>query len=224
MKASNQDPGADRADAGHAVLIDRSLADTEVNSVALTTEEEGIAMLIGAHEDFLVIAGLAGASRDMAAMTGDAGHLFTMAGTMGAACMTGFGLALARPERQVLVVTGDAELLMNLGSLATIAAHNPPNLSILCVDNGRFGETGYQRSHTSFGTDLEAIAAGAGITATRTVESEGDVEAASKLLRERNGTCFVLLRVAPIDPPGVKRLLDPAACRLRFRRALLGHP
>ena len=74
---------------------------------------------------------------------------------MGAACMMGFGLALARPDKHVLVVTGDGELLMNLGSLANIAVFNPSNLSIVCVDNGHYGETGYQKSHTSLGVDLE---------------------------------------------------------------------
>ncbi|NIR58575.1 MAG: thiamine pyrophosphate-binding protein, partial [Gammaproteobacteria bacterium] len=107
--------------------------------------------------------------KDVAALTEDGAHVFTMAGAMGAAAMTGFGLALSQPERRVLVVTGDGELLMNVGALATIAVENPPNLSILCVDNGHYGETGYQRSHTSLGVDLERMAAGAGIKATRTV-------------------------------------------------------
>ncbi len=81
-----------------------------------------------------------------------------MAGAMGGACMIGLGLALARPDKRVLVVTGDGELLMNVGALATIAVINPPNLAILCVDNGHYGETGYQKSHTSLGVDLEKIA------------------------------------------------------------------
>ena len=80
--------------------------------------------------------------------------------------MMGLGLALARPDKRVLVVTGDGELLMNLGALATIAVINPPNLAILCVDNGHYGETGWQKSHTSLGVDLEKIAIGAGIKRT----------------------------------------------------------
>src|SRR6266496_5970264 len=92
-----------------------------------------------------------------------------MAGAMGGACMIGLGLALARPDKRVLVATGDGELLMNLGALATIAILNPANLAIVCVDNGHYGETGYQKSHTSLGVDLEKIAAGSGIRRTRTV-------------------------------------------------------
>src|SRR5712691_5090934 len=127
---------------------------------------QAVPALIGRHEDFLIVTGLAGAAKDVAALTADGAHTFTMAGAMGAACMMGLGLALARPERRVLVVTGDGELLMNVGALATIAVMNPPNLAIVCVDNGHYGETGYQKSHTSLGVDLEKIAAGAGIKLT----------------------------------------------------------
>ena len=74
---------------------------------------------------------------------------------MGAAVTMALGLALAQPKRRVLCVTGDGELLMNLGSLATVAVMNPPNLTIVCVDNGHYGETGYQKSHTSLGVDLD---------------------------------------------------------------------
>src|SRR5271166_6675607 len=144
-----------------------------------------------------------------------------MAGAMGGACMIGLGLALARPDRRVVVVTGDGELLMNVGALATIAVLNPPNLSILCVDNGHYGETGYQKSHTSICVDLEKMAIGAGIKATRTISSEAEIADGARLLREGNGTAFVLLRVKPTDPPSYKRNLDPAFFHDRFRTALL---
>ena len=178
--------------------------------------------LIGEHRDFLIVAGLAGAARDLAALTGDAEHLYTMAGAMGGATMIGMGLALARPGRPVLVVTGDGELLMNLGALATVAVHDPPNLSIVCVDNGRYGETGYQRSHTALGVDLRAVAEGAGIASTRVVTHEAQMTEARAMLRDGSGTSFVVLKVLPTQPPVYRRLLDPAACRLRFRAALLG--
>ena len=176
--------------------------------------------IVGRHEDFLIVTGLAGTSKELGHLTKDGDHLFSMAGAMGAACMVGLGLALARPERKVLVATGDGELLMNVGALATIAVHNPPNLSILCVDNGHYGETGYQLSHTSLGVDLERIAQGAGIKATRTVESEQQIAEGARVLRESNATSFVLLRVKPTDPPSYKRDMNAAACRVRFRRAL----
>jgi len=184
--------------------------------------QDAVPALIGRHEDFLIVGGLAGTSRDVAALTADGANTYTMAGAMGGACMIGLGLALARPDRRVLVVTGDGELLMNVGALATISVMNPPNLAIICVDNGHYGETGYQKSHTSLGVDLDKIAAGSGIKVTRTISVEQELPDASRLLREGNGTVFVLLRVKPTDPPAFKRNMDPAICRVRFRTALLG--
>jgi thiamine pyrophosphate-dependent acetolactate synthase large subunit-like protein len=183
---------------------------------------EAVPALIGRHEDFLIVTGLAGTACDVAALTRDGAHTYTMVGAMGGACMIGLGLALARRDRRVLVVTGDGELLMNVGALATIAVMNPPNLAIVCVDNGHYGETGYQQSHTSLGVDLEKIAAGAGIKLTRTIEDAADLSAGARLIREANATAFVLLRVKPTEPPSFKRVMDPAFCRDRFRAALLG--
>jgi thiamine pyrophosphate-dependent acetolactate synthase large subunit-like protein len=182
---------------------------------------DAVPALIGRHEDFLIVSGLAGTSRDVAALTQDGAHTYTMAGAMGGACMIGLGLALARPDKRVLVVTGDGELLMNIGALSTIAVLNPANLAIICVDNGHYGETGYQKSHTSLGVDLEKIAVGSGIKATRTIGAEEEVAHGARLLRQGNGTAFVVLRVKPTDPPAFKRNMDPSACRNRFRGALL---
>ena len=182
---------------------------------------EAVPRLVGRHEDFLVVAGLAGTARDLTYLSGDAPHVFALAGAMGAATTMGLGLALARPERRVLVVTGDGELLMNVGSLATAAVINPPNLAIVCVDNGHYGETGYQKSHTSLGVDLEQMAIGAGIRTTRTIRREEEIPEASRLIREGNGTSFVLMRVRPNESPPHKRDLDPTSEKLRFRGAVL---
>jgi thiamine pyrophosphate-dependent acetolactate synthase large subunit-like protein len=183
---------------------------------------DAVPAVIGRHQDFLFVTGLAGTARDIAALTGDGAHIYTMAGAMGGACMIGLGLALARPDKRVLVATGDGELLMNIGALATIAVVNPVNLAVLVVDNGHYGETGYQKSHTSLGVDLERIAAGSGIKRTCTVTTESELSGGSRLLREGNGTAFVVLKVRPDDPPPFKRNMDPAACRVRFRDALNG--
>src|SRR5712691_11298746 len=166
---------------------------------------EAMPALIGRHEDFLFVTGLVGTARDIAALTRDGAHIYTMAGAMGGAAMIGLGLALARPDKRVLVATGDGELLMNVGALATIAVMNPPNLSILCVDNGHYGETGYQKSHTSLGVDLEKMAIGAGIKRTKTVAAKQDIADGARLLREGNGTSFVLLSVAPTEPADFPR-------------------
>ena len=183
---------------------------------------QAVPALVGRHEDFLIVTGLAGTAKDVAALTNDGPHTYALAGAMGGAAMIGLGLGLARRDRRVLVLTGDGELLMNVGALATIAVMNPPNLSIVCVDNGHYGETGYQQSHTSLGVDLEKIAAGAGIKLTRTIEDGADLAAGASLIREANAAAFVLLRVKPSEPPSFKRVMDPALCRDRFRAALLG--
>jgi len=193
---------------------------TERRAVPLDRKEI-VPRLIGDPNDFLFVAGLAGTAKDLAYLTQDGDNLYALAGAMGAAAMMGLGLALAQPKRQVLVATGDGELLMNVGALATIGVINPPNLSILCVDNGHYGETGYQLSHTSLGVNLEQIAVGAGIKTTRTVSTESDIKPAARLLRQSNGASFVLLKVAPTDPEKYKRDMRPAAVRHRFRRALL---
>jgi thiamine pyrophosphate-dependent acetolactate synthase large subunit-like protein len=180
--------------------------------------------LIGHHKDFLIVTGLAGAVYEIAALTHHADYFYGLGGAMGAATMMGLGLALAQPKRRVLVVTGDGDLLMSLGSLATIATINPPNLSILCVDNGHYGETGYQESHTAKGVDLEAIAKGAGIKLTHGVFTDADVTEGARLLRAGGDTSFVLVSVKPIDGPKGKLNLDGAMCRTIFRSALLGAP
>jgi phosphonopyruvate decarboxylase len=118
------------------------------------------------------------------------------------------------------VVTGDGELLMNVGALATIAVMNPPNLSIVCVDNGHYGETGWQKSHTSLGVDLEKIAGGCGIKHTHTVSTQTEIEKGARMLRGSNGSSFVVVRVKPTEPPPFKRNFDASFCRDRFRTAL----
>jgi thiamine pyrophosphate-dependent acetolactate synthase large subunit-like protein len=203
------------------MLSEEQLAAAEKAGFVLD-RRQAVPALLGRHEDFLIVTGLAGTARDIAALTRDGGHTYTMAGAMGGACMIALGLALARPDKRVLAVTGDGELLMNVGALATIGILDPPNLAIVCVDNGHYGETGWQQSHTSLGVDLERIAAGSGIKRTCTIAEEAEIANGSRLLREGNGTAFVLLRVKPTDPPSFKRNMDPAACRHRFRAALLG--
>jgi phosphonopyruvate decarboxylase len=183
---------------------------------------EAVPALIGNHKDFLLVAGLAGTAKDLASLTQDGPNYFGLAGAMGAAVSIGLGLALAQPDKRVLVAAGDGELLMNVGALATVGILNPPNLSILCVDNGHYGETGYQKSHTSLGVDLEQMAIGAGIKSTCTIDKAEGIAAGSRMLRESNGSSFVLLRVKPEDPPKFKRNMDIGASRVRFRLNLLG--
>lgn len=178
--------------------------------------------LVGDPQDFLIIAGLGGTARDTAQICGPYQNFYAFAGVMGGATMTGLGLALAQPKKRVLIITGDGDLLMNLGSLATVAVMNPPNLSILCVDNAHYWETGRQKTHTALGVDLAAIAAGAGIKKVRTVLKQSEIPDAASLLRQKQGVAFVLLKVKPTDPPKIRRSHDAAWTKHRFRQELLG--
>src|SRR5271166_2605766 len=199
---------------------DMKSAEPTATASFVLERSEAVPVLIGRHQDFLIITGLGGTASDVGAAAGDGAHVYSLAGAMGAACMMGLGLALARPDMRVLVVTGDGELLMNIGALASIAVVDPANLAILCVDNGHYGETGWQKSHTSLGVDLEKIAIGCGIKHTRTVAAAADIAGGARLLREGNGTSFVCLRVKPTEPPAFKRNFDASFLRDRFRAAL----
>ncbi len=121
-----------------------------------------VARLLARRGDTLVVTGLGAPTYDVAA-AGNSPKNFYLWGAMGGAAMVGLGLALARPASPVLVVTGDGEMLMGLGSLATIAVQAPKNLTVVVLDNGLYGETGGQPSHTAHGTDLAATARAAGI-------------------------------------------------------------
>ena len=180
---------------------------------------QAVPALIERPQDYLIVAGLAGTAQELTALTADSPSVFGLGGAMGAAPMMGLGLALARPDRAVLVVTGDGELLMNLGALAAIAVQNPPNLTLICVDNGHYGETGNQDSHTGLGVALDQIARGAGFPAVHRIDQAEDLPEARRLLAEP-GLAFLWLRVTAASPPRVKRNLVPHIARDRFRAAL----
>jgi len=178
-----------------------------------------LGQLFAAPADYLFVSGLAGSARDLAALTNDAPTLFALGGVMGAASMIGLGMALAVPDREVAVVTGDGELQMNVGSLISIASAGPPNLTIVCVDNERHGETGNQPGHTARRTDLGIVARGAGFSSVMTVLRDEEVQSAAKFIKEAPGPRLIVVKVADTEPSAFKRLMDPAACRYRFRTA-----
>lgn len=179
-----------------------------------------VPQLIGEHKEYLFVTGLGGTSRDISHLTQDGDNLYALGGAMGASLSLGLGLALARPDKHVMVVTGDGELLMAVGTLATIAVLNPPNLSVLCVDNGHYLETGGQVTHTGRGTNLEIVARGAGFKETATVATDADLENGRAVLRSRGNSSFVVARVKPTDPPRFKRCMDAAAVRVRMKEFL----
>jgi phosphonopyruvate decarboxylase len=180
---------------------------------------DAIAAVIGDHTDFAIIAGLGSCVFDLVRLTDDADTMFPLDGAMGAAVSTGLGLALARPDLQVLVVTGDGEVLMNLGALATVAVQDPPNLSIVVVDNGLYALTGGQQTHTAHGVDIAGVAAAAGIREVVTCSSTADLAAGAKAVRNTGHTSLVVLKVdaTPSVPVPVQR--DGVVLRARFQKA-----
>ncbi|MGE4045339.1 MAG: thiamine pyrophosphate-dependent enzyme [Acetobacteraceae bacterium] len=189
---------------------------------AVLDRRQAVPALIDRPSDFLIVTGLAGTAQELSAMTDCSPGVFALGGAMGAALAMGLGLALARPNRRVLTVTGDGELLMNIGTLATIALQNPRNHAIICVDNGHYGETGNQESHTGLGVRLDTIAAGSGIPSVHVINSDADMAEGRRLIREGDGPVFILLRVKEGPPNKVRRNLVPHLERDKFRAALLG--
>lgn len=171
--------------------------------------------------DYLFVSGLAGAARDVCALTQEADNVFAMGGAMGAAVSMALGMALSAPDAHVVCVTGDGELLMNVGALATVASMRPDNLSIVCVDNGCHGETGGQRGHTADRTDLARMADGAGIPSVMTVETPERLADARTFLHDNPGPRFLWARVIDGPPGDWNRNWNLAECRLRFRNAWL---
>ena len=167
----------------------------------------------------LVVAGLGAPAWDVAAM-GDSDLDFPLWGAMGGAVMIGLGLALAPPERRVLVITGDGEMLMGIGSLATVAVCAPINLAIVVLDNESYGETGMQPTHTASGADLAAMAQAAGFPVSALVRDEEALASAVNLARDARGPVFVAIKIRAESPPLVLPPRDGEILKQRFRAAL----
>ncbi len=182
---------------------------------------EVAARLLADRGALLVVGGLGAPSWDLTA-AGDHPLNFPLWGAMGAAAMIGLGLALARPTRRVLVVTGDGEMLMGLGALATIAVQAPANLAVVVLDNERYGETGMQATHTAGPTNLSAVAAGAGIPVVGDIFDRAQLEAALPRIRAAPGPVFFDIKVRAEDLPLVLPPKDGVRLKDRFRQALLG--
>lgn len=167
----------------------------------------------------LVVPGLGSSNYDVFA-AGDRDQNFYMWGAMGGAALIGLGLALAQPSKSVLVITGDGEQLMGIGGLATINAQKPKNLTIVVLDNGHFGETGMQHSHSSLGTDLTAVAKGCGIANSFKVREASDVKTIQQNVLARAGVAFAQVYVKADDLPRALPTRDGVYIKNRFRQHL----
>jgi len=169
----------------------------------------------------LVVGGIGSPSWDIAATADDAKD-FCLVGGMGLAVSVALGLAVARTEDRILAITGDGDMLMGMGSLATVARFNPGNLAIVVLDNECFGETGGQPTHTAGATDLAAIAAGAGIPASATIRNETELNAMVDAAHNAVGPLFFAVKIDQAMPETVLPPLDGAFVKDRFRAAVLG--
>ncbi len=192
---------------------------TTLNASGAVDRRAFVSQLIAASPDALIVSGLGSPSYDVFA-AGDRDQNFYLWGAMGGAVALGLGLALAQPDRPVLVITGDGEQLMGVGTLGTVGAKQPRNLTIVVLDNGHFGETGMQRSHTSLGTDLVAVAQGFGIKDAFAVRETGRAGEVAERVMARRGVAFAQVFINPDEPPRALPPRDGVYVKNRFRAAL----
>ncbi|MFN5808019.1 MAG: thiamine pyrophosphate-dependent enzyme [Burkholderiales bacterium] len=177
--------------------------------------------LLADRGDLLVIGGLGAPAWDITA-AGDHPNNFPMWGAMGGAAVLGLGLALAQPKRNVLVVTGDGEMLMGIGSLATIGISKAPNLSIVVLDNEAYGETGQQDTATKHGVSLSGIARACAMKDFRDINTMVEVQALRDRIHQGGGSLFAQIKIDPEKIPLVLPPRDSTFIKNRMRVSILG--
>jgi thiamine pyrophosphate-dependent acetolactate synthase large subunit-like protein len=205
MSAQAETPfGASPAGPGNAQVMNRT--DVTRRLVAKLPGEEAI------------VGGIGNTNFDLWAV-GPRPQNFYMLGSMGLACPIALGVAIAQPHRQVVTLEGDGSLLMQLGSLATIAMVAPKNLLIIVMDNRSYQITGNQPTATAFGTDFVAIARGAGIARSAWAADEAMFEQLVDDALANGGPSLIAVRID--DKPGAATTdRDPARISDRFMRGL----
>ena len=176
-------------------------------------------LMANRSEDLFVVPGLGSTTYDMASL-GEKDSDFYLWGAMGGAAMIGLGLALAQPKLKVAVITGDGEMLMGMGSLATIGVQRPPNLAVVVFDNQHYGETGMQASHTDRGVSLVGVAKSCGIAHAFEVDDEAGLKKLAGALAGLKETLFARVRIKADEPTRVLPSKDGVELKLRFRKAV----
>lgn len=178
-----------------------------------------VADLLKRRDGALVVPGLGSPTWDCCS-TGDSPEYLYSWGGMGLAVPTALGLALAQPNRRVLALTGDGEMMMGIGSLGVVADQAPANLGILVLDNEHFGETGRQSGLTGGKADLIAISRGFGIAKTLLVTEHAQVSELADLVFKTPGPVFAVAKIALSEDPWALPEKDGAAIARRFQVAL----
>jgi thiamine pyrophosphate-dependent acetolactate synthase large subunit-like protein len=164
-----------------------------------------VSRLLAERNDAIVVGGLGASTYDIAA-AGDHDRNFYLWGAMGGAVMIGLGMALAQPKLPVVVITGDGEMLMGMGSLATVGLQKPANLTIVVLDNEVYGETGGQASHTASTVDLVGVARSCGIPDARAIATMAYIGTfASSMQDVSSGPRFASIK---IDSANLERVLS----------------
>lgn len=180
---------------------------------------EAVRLLLEDRGGLLVVSGLGSPTWDLAA-AGDHPRNFYLWGAMGGAAMAGLGMARAQPGLPVMVLTGDGEMLMGMGSLATIAAAAPANLSIVVLDNRHYAETGMQPSHTGMGTRLDEVARGCGFAWSARHCDIQELAALRQRIHAVEGPGLAVLEVETTDQPRIMPSRDGVFIKNRFRADL----
>ncbi len=180
-----------------------------------------VAALLKNRGTLLVVAGLGSSAWDVASVE-DNPLDFPLWGAMGGAAMIGLGLANAQPTRRALVIVGDGEMMMGIGSLATIGAQKPCNLSIAVLDNERHGETGMQKGLTAAGVDIAGIARASGFATVLTARDDHEFAPCVAALRGGPGPALGVFKIKAVAAPRVLPPRDGAYLKDRFRENLLG--
>lgn len=180
-----------------------------------------VARILENRGEALAITSLGNPTFDVAA-AGDGPQNFYLWGAMGGAVMVGLGLALAQPEKRVIVFVGDGEMMMGLGSLATVACHGAANLSIVVIDNEHYAETGMQPAHAGRGVNICEVARAVGFKQFGVVRTEGELEEAVDRILNGEGPVQVTVKVTTEPAPTALPPRDGPHLRSRFREALLG--
>ena len=179
-----------------------------------------VSALLSGRKDAIVVGGLGASTYDIAA-AGDHERNFYLWGGIGGAVMIALGIALAQPKLPVVVITGDGEMLMGMGSLATVGLQKPGNLTIIVLDNEVYGETGGQASHTAANTDLVGVARACGISDAQSLTTMAEIEVFAPSMQDvAAGPRFVSIK---IDSANLERVLasrDGSYIVTRIRGAL----
>lgn len=182
-----------------------------------------VAELLDDRGNLIVVTGLGSATYDVMA-AGDHDRNYYLWAAMGSAAMVGLGLAMSRPQDSVLVVTGDGEMLMGMGALATIAVQAPKNLTIAVLDNGHYGETGMQRSHTGFGVELDKVAKSVNFDWTARVTDMNAVRGLRQRIHANSGLNFATIKIDTTEEARVLPSRDGVYIKNRVRAALKMQP